>query len=137
MKKDFTLYLYEYLVVAFQKAQYTLGPFQDFLEQPSTKSITLRHDVDRLPANALRMAELEHSLGIRASYYFRVAPESWDDEIMRRIAELGHDLGYHYENLSLCRGNYESAIKNFELDLKRFREISPVKTICMHGSPFI
>lgn len=135
MKKDFTLYLYEYLVVAFQTAQYTLGPFQDFLEQVSTKSITLRHDVDRLPANALRMAELEHSLGVRASYYFRVVPESWDDEIMHSIAELGHEIGYHYESLSACRGNYELAIKNFESDLKRFREIYPVRTICMHGSP--
>jgi hypothetical protein len=48
---------------------------------------------------------------------------------------LGHEIGYHYEDLSLCKGNYESAIKHFEINLNKFRKIYPVKTICMHGSP--
>jgi len=37
--------------------------------------------------------------------------------------------------VKIYRGNYELAIKNFELNLEKFREFCPVKTICMHGSP--
>jgi len=36
--------------------------------------VILRHDIDKLPANALKMAQLEHDLGVAGSYYFRVTP---------------------------------------------------------------
>ncbi len=81
------------------------------------------------------MARMEHRLGIRGSYYFRVVKESWDEDIIRQIAGMGHEIGYHYEDLSLCRGDIGEAIRHFEEQLKRFREIVDVKTICMHGSP--
>lgn len=32
----------------------------------------MRHDVDRKPQNALRMAKLENDLGIKVTYYFRI-----------------------------------------------------------------
>ena len=35
----------------------------------------------------------------------------------------------------ICKGDYDAAIKHFELNLEKFRKIYPVKTICMHGSP--
>jgi len=95
----------------------------------------MRHDVDRLPVNALNMARLEQGMGVVATYYFRAVPESWAEGIIMEIASLGHEVGYHYENLSLSRGNYELAIRNFELNLEKLRKIYPVKTICMHGSP--
>ncbi len=60
----------------------------------------LRHDVDLLPRNALAMANLEHGTGVVATYYFRAVTESWDEGIIWEIASLGHEVGYHYENLS-------------------------------------
>lgn len=97
--------------------------------------VVLRHDVDRLPGNALKMAQIENELGLRASYFFRFTKHVWDPEIVKRIVALGHELSYHYENLSFCKGNYESAIENFTENLSIFREYYPTKTICMHGSP--
>ncbi|MCK9230906.1 MAG: hypothetical protein M0Q23_09510 [Syntrophales bacterium] len=135
MKKDFTLSLYDYLLGTLKPDQYTFRTFKDFLATPDTKTIILRHDVDRLPDNALRMAEMEHFLGIQATYYFRVVPESWSEDVMRRIAAMGHELGYHYEDLAIAKGDYEMAIGHFERQLERFRAIYPVKTVCMHGSP--
>jgi len=71
-------------------------------------------------------------LGIKGTYYFHVVPESYDERIIKQIAELGHEVGYHYENLS----HAAQKIKNFKLKIKKnFRDIYPVKTICMHGSP--
>jgi hypothetical protein len=133
--RDFTLITYKRLLQALVASGYSFQTLQGFIRQPADKAVIFRHDIDRLPQNALTIARLEKSMDVNSSYYFRAVPESFDEYIIKEIAELGHEIGYHYESLSLCRGNYESAIKNFESDLKRFREIYPVKTICMHGSP--
>jgi len=61
--------------------------------------------------------------------------EGYDENIIRQIADMGHEIGYHYEKLSICRGNYVDSILNFKLSLEKFRTIYHVKTICMHGSP--
>jgi hypothetical protein len=132
---DFTLAIYSQLLSALQAGDYSFQTFADFIQNPKSKTVVMRHDVDRMPANALKMARMEHEMGIAATYYFRAVPESWDEEIIRAIAGLAHEIGYHYENLSLSRGNYEMAIRNFELNLEKLRKIYPVKTICMHGSP--
>ena len=166
---------------------------------PPPAFVLLRHDVDARPQNALRMARLEHSLGIRGTYYFRM-PHTFDPPIIKEIAALGHETGYHYETMatigdektkgrrdegsegrgqkgkeysmfgnwwflhrawSMEHGEGEkgnrlslrnpppiakgSAIRNFLLverayelfveNLEKLRQIVPVETICMHGSP--
>lgn len=95
----------------------------------------MRHDVDRKPESALKMAILENKLKIRASYYFRIVKESFNEFIIRKIAEMNHEIGYHYENLTTCGGNLQLAIDDFRLYLEKLRKFYPVKTICMHGSP--
>ena len=67
--------------------------------------VILRHDVDRLPENSIRIAALEHSLNISGSYYFRIVPESWNESIIKEIASLVHEIGYHYEDLSLVNSS--------------------------------
>lgn len=66
------------------------------------KRVILRHDVDRLPENSFRLAQLEYDLGISGSYYFRIVPESYNLRIMNEIAALGHEIGYHYEDVDLA-----------------------------------
>jgi hypothetical protein len=58
----------------------------------------LRQDVDRLPLNSLVFAEIQNKLEIKSTYYFRVVRASWDEKIIRKIAEMGHEIGYHYED---------------------------------------
>ncbi len=48
---------------------------------------------------------------------------------------MGHEIGYHYEDLSLFKGDLKKSIEHFEENLERLRSFYPVKTICMHGSP--
>ena len=105
------------------------------MHQPQLRTAVLRHDVDKRPHCALKMAQLEHQMGIRGTYYFRCMPASWDETVMRQIAIMGHEIGYHYEDLTLVNGDHGQAIRHFEQQLSRLREIYPVKTICMHGSP--
>jgi hypothetical protein len=132
---DFTLKIYRTLIQALQYQGFAFQPFCEFLERPAGRAAALRHDVDKRPHYALKMARLEHKMGIRGTYYFRCMPVSWDGTVMHQIAEMGHEIGYHYEDLTLVNGDHGQAIQHFEQQLSRLREIYPVKTICMHGSP--
>lgn len=97
--------------------------------------VILRHDVDLKAENSLATAKIEYSLGAKASYYFRVVEQSNKPEIIKAIAGLGHEIGYHYEDMTICEGNAGKAIEHFKEQLAYFRQFYPVKTICMHGSP--
>jgi hypothetical protein len=90
--------------------------------------------VDRKPENALKMAELEHALGVCSTYYFR-HPHTFIPEIIEQVLSLGHEVGYHYEVLAKAKGDYEEAIGLFARELEEFRSLCDVRTICMHGSP--
>ena len=132
---DFSQKKYFDLLVALQKQGYSFITFSQYCkgDRPD-KYIILRHDVDLLPNNSLAFAKIEAGLGIKGSFYFRVISESWNEAVIKEIAALGHEIGYHYENLSVCKSNTELAIADFEKNLKRFREIVPISTISMHGS---
>jgi len=134
--RDFTLEKYVDLIQAIFEADYTTLTVREFLTgcYRSARCAILRHDVDRMPRSALRMAKLEASLSISSTYYFRY-PATFDPDLITRIRDLGHEVGYHYEVLAKAKGNHEWAIALFRDELKEFRGICDVRTICMHGSP--
>jgi hypothetical protein len=134
--RDFTLKIFKLLCTEFKKQGYDFITFCDYCSNNRPeKFVILRHDVDKLPENALKIALLENELGIKASYYFRVVKESYNEYIIKRIIAMGHEIGYHYEDLMLARGNFEQAIETFQKHLLKFKQSYPVKTICMHGNP--
>ena len=77
------------------------------------------------------------------------------EKIIKEIVGLGHEVGYHYENMDTAfgkikdkrpkakvkRGNKEYdqlldlAYDDFRYNLDKLRKLVEVKTICMHGSP--
>jgi hypothetical protein len=150
---DFTLKIYQSLLNSLLEKGFSFQTFGEYLCNPANKVIILRHDVDLNPLNSLIMAKTESDLGIRGSYYFRIVPGSNHPGIIREIAALEHEIGYHYEDLSLVwkkRGDngekfrlsekgimelYKTGIKSFVKHLEYFRQFHPVNTICMHGSP--
>ena len=133
---DFTPSTYHRLLTALKENGYEFFTFEEYCSgEKSDKVVILRHDVDKKPANSVALAEIEASLGIHATYYFRIVPESNQPDFIRRIAELGHEIGYHYEDLTICKGDTEKAYESFQKNLAYFRTYYPVKTISMHGSP--
>lgn len=132
---DFTVKKYERLLSAMVAGGYEFQTFEEFLKDPKTRSIVLRHDVDLLPYNSLHFARIQSNLGIKGVYYFRAVPESWDEKVIREISLLGHEIGYHYENLTTQKGDLVAGIEDFKMNLDKLRKMAPVSTICMHGSP--
>lgn len=133
--RDFTLSIYTKLLESLKKSGYSAQTFQEFLQKPLPKAVILRHDVDKMPKNSLTFARVESEMGLQASYYFRIVPESFQPEIIKEIAALGHEIGYHYVDMDICRGDIDQAHSSFAKNLARLRELAPVNTICMHGSP--
>ncbi len=133
---DFTLKIYGKLLEALKENGYSFFTFEEYCEGKATgKFVILRHDVDLRAGHSVATAKVEAALGIKASYYFRVVPQSDQPDKIRTIASLGHEVGYHYEDLSLFKGNTSLAIDHFVAKLAHFRRFYPIKTICMHGSP--
>lgn len=134
--KDFSLDIYRELLETLLAKGYEIITYADYCHglRPD-KYVILRHDVDARPMNSVRTAQIEHSLGVRATYYFRVGKMSNVPDVIRTIVNLGHELGYHYEDMSICKGDEEAAWGHFKTWLRYFRTYYPVETICMHGAP--
>ena len=135
--RDFTLDTYKTLCISILDSPFQIKNVKNFLEieEFDRNIVIMRHDVDSKPLRSLKMAELETSLGISSTYYFRYVKSTFKPSIIRKIFDLGHQIGYHYEVLSKSKGNHTKAIQMFSEQLDKFRQIAPVDTICMHGSP--
>lgn len=135
--RDFTLGAYKEYLRAIKSSYENILTFSEYFSaEPKPESFCLiRHDVDRKPGNALRMARLENEMGIKSTYYFRAKPHTFKPEIIIAIAGLRHEIGYHYESLSDANGDMAAALRDFENNLKKMRELVSVRTVSMHGRP--
>lgn len=134
---DFTFTTLKDILKALKSQGFLFCGLSDYISNKNTQPplIILRHDVETRYANALHFAQIQHEMGIRGSYHFRLLPKSFDVTIIKQIAALGHEIGYHYDDLSHCKGNYENAIRRFQQNLAYLREIANVSTISMEGAP--
>jgi hypothetical protein len=133
--REFSYSIFHKLISSLSEKNKNICTFLSHLNNPRIACSILRHDVDKMPQNALDFARLEHEMGISASYYFRIVPQSFNPRIIKEIASLGHEIGYHYEDMDLCSGDLDKAYASFQKNLAKLREIAPIQTICMHGSP--
>ena len=148
--RDFTLDIYRELLETLQAKGYELISYGEYCRQMSNvkcqmsndKYVILRHDVDAKPESSLKTAQIEHALGAKATYYFRTGESGCYKgsdmslpESVRAIAALGHEIGYHYEDMSICNGDIDQAWSHFQTWLAYFRQYYAVETICMHGAP--
>jgi len=116
------------------KAKYWLPLVRDVARTvPDRPFLLIRHDVDITPWSALRMAELERSLGIVTTYYYRLhAPfyNLMDGAVLdsvRAVAAMGHEVGLHYEpGFFLERGM--DPVVGTRADLRTFEELVGFRT---------
>ena len=45
------------------------------------------------------------------------------DQVIKEIAALGHEIGYHYEELTTHKGNVSQALGAFKENLEKLREL--------------
>jgi len=125
---NFTINTYRSLLESLQISGYTFLPFRDYITttnkelRTTDRIIILRHDVDDLKQNALRFAKIQNEIGIKGTYFFRVVPQSYDIKIIKEIAELGHEIGYHYEDVVLVYKNSSNhpTIQSFNHSIRKY-----------------
>lgn len=130
-----TLRSYKNLCLRAIQAGYHLYPVTRYQSELEDKFILLRHDVDRFHISSVKMARLEHEIGIRSSYYVRWGAAGDCQQWVHEIASLGHEIGYHYETLARTKGKVDRAANLFRTELHAMRQVVRVKTAAAHGSP--
>jgi len=86
--RSFTLKAYKSYVEQIIKNYPTILRFDEyFLKKEVPQSfVIIRHDVDRMPKRALNMAKIEKSLGVPATYYFRIKKHTFNPEIIIKFS---------------------------------------------------
>lgn len=101
---SFTYRNYRRMLRTFLDAGYTFTSFAELSPVvPDEPVVALRHDIDLDLRKALRMAEVEAEMGVRATYFVLVRTEHYNvfsseqSDLLRRILALGHILGLHFD----------------------------------------
>ena len=128
---DFTLPSYRQLIERLNSRWQILRLCDAFAAPFKPDSLILRHDIDISPTLVLPIAEIENSVGIRATYF--VALHLYynpyhpnNANVIRTIAKMGHEIGFHYDS-TLYPGDQPSPEHNLAL---LDRHIQILQEIC-------
>ena len=133
---DFTIRFYISLLERFIIAGYNFQTVHDFFISPIRPCLILRHDVDKVTGSLLQFARYESQHSISASYYFRHKTIIKNPDLISMIADLGHKIGYHTNDLVESRGYEKKAINAFENNIINLRKLCEVRTFTLHGAPY-
>lgn len=122
------------LIQALQQQDYC---FDSFLNQTSARSVILRHDVDFSPKKAKELADLEHRLGARSTYFFLLRTDFYNIcsrsnvAILQEIHALGHQIGLHFDEEGCLPEEVPDRIRR-ECDLLAELCGVPISAFSMH-----
>jgi hypothetical protein len=101
--EDFTENNYARLIELAAQS-YRFVDLPEALDDPDpSPAVVWRHDVDYSPHRALALAQVEQSRGLRCVYHFMVSSRYYNvlepevSTILRRIGDLGHHVGLHFD----------------------------------------
>lgn len=104
------------------------------------KSVILRHDVDFTLKKALEMAEVEHEMGVKSTYFILVTTDFYNIfskrsyESIMRILSLGHEIGLHFDEKRYDIETVDEMKKYVEMEadlLGKYLNID-IKVVSMH-----
>ncbi len=100
--------------------------------------IVFKHDVETNVERALKMAQIESEYGIEATYYVQGYLLKDNVSLLKKIADLGHEVTYHYDVLDANNGDYGKARVEFIDFVNAFEDNGfKIDTICPHGNPLM
>jgi hypothetical protein len=98
---DFTRENYRHLL-KLSKKTWAFRRFTDY--KKDERFLILRHDIDFSPQAALKIARIEREEGVAATYFVNLHSEFYNllerevSDCVLKIAELGHDIGLHFDS---------------------------------------
>ena len=127
---------FEDLVIALRDANYAFVNYHTF--ENYHRCVIMRHDIDNSIEKAVKLAELEESFGVKSTYYVLVTSDFYNPaskknrDCLRRILELGHEIGLHFDEMA-----YDGLDDVVGAIIKEMRLLSdilsiPITTVSMH-----
>lgn len=92
---------YRQLLQGFLTAGYEVVGFDTI--QKDRRHVIVRHDVDLTMEAAVRMAEIENAMGVKAIYFVMVGGSFYNiftrqtRHLLKRLIALGHGVGLHFD----------------------------------------
>jgi len=131
-----------------QEEGYTITSLLEWFQkyhQNGHRVLILRHDVDIDKEGAMKMYEIEKSLGVRATYYFRWKTIS--ESLIRKMRKDGFEASLHYETLAtFCKRHHireaervtdkmmKICFYHLREEIARFRtQFGDIQTVASHG----
>ena len=136
---DFTYQAYADLLDMLSADGYVVCDYHDYIN--SSRCVILRHDIDTSLDQAVRLAELEAEKGVKSTYFVLLRTDFYNpasqgnQEQLRRILALGHEIGLHFDEVAYGKvlteeETRESIIKECGI-LSELLD-TPVTTVSMH-----
>lgn len=101
---EFTYCSYQRLLSLLKEQKYSFLNYHNYAD--TFRCVILRHDIDNSLSQAVKLAELEASVGVRSTYFallrtdfYNVASKRGQDAL-RYIQSLGHEIGLHFDEAS-------------------------------------
>jgi hypothetical protein len=139
---DFTHASYRALLRHIQACGHVICAFRDV---PATgKYVILRHDVDYSVIKAVELAEVEHELGARSTVFLMLSSTYYNllsgEHLCaaRRIVQLGHEIGFHYDT-DVFASQPEQAAERIAAQARFLSELleTPVNMVAQHNPSVI
>lgn len=137
MRCDFSFNHYKEILELIKQKGYTSTLYEgDF----NGKQIIIRHDVDLDLDAALEMSKIEAELGMKAVYFIWIGSPFYNifenryKNIVKKISELGHEIGIHYDETSHMCNSKEELISYIDKEskiIKTYFDID-IKTVSFH-----
>lgn len=101
---EFTYTAYRNLLSLLRQGGYAFTGYHDYQAHP--RCVILRHDIDNSLPQALRLAEIEATEGVHSTWFVLLRTDFYNpasaasQRQLRRIRELGHELGLHFDEMA-------------------------------------
>ncbi|HYZ77601.1 MAG TPA: hypothetical protein VE596_09525 [Gaiellaceae bacterium] len=142
------------LLFPWTERRFTYAEYERFLDRLGDREVVpmrefargvgdlaLRHDADSRLDSPLELARLEHARGLRATYFVLHTAPYWREPALlprlRRFQELGHEVGFHNDLVTLQRLEGVDAADYLRDQLARLRGGGiEIVGAAAHGSPW-
>lgn len=135
LMNDFTYDAYSKMIELLKNNGYKICLYDEVVQD---KQCILRHDIDFDIKKSLELAELEHKLGVKSTYFVLLKTDFYNPlskksiEMLKSMIELGHVIGLHFDEKSYGEDcDVSNAIKK-ECSILEQALDYPIKVVSMH-----
>lgn len=134
----FTYEAYEKMLYLLKENHYTFSNYSNYLG--NERCVILRHDIDFSLEVALFLAELEYKHDVQSTYFILLATPFYNPfhrkskNIIKKIRDMGHDIGLHFDEVNYSISNFEELVASVEKEtdiLSKCFDIG-INTVSMH-----